>query len=84
MNNILPAVDMPCTIGIGSDRYAACVSAVFSAKNIGISRITAHGIGHEEKWSLRKDGHWRPKGSGKNCGYYLVLGVAENYRDPSF
>lgn len=78
-NAIAPTENMPATIGIGSDRYAAKVAKVVSPKRIIIERN-----GRQEVWSLRKDGRWRPQGAGANSGYYLVLGKAETYMDPSF
>lgn len=75
-----PTEGMPCTIGIGSDRYAAEVVKVLSPKRILIGR----GGGKTEEWSLRKDNRWRPKGCDERSGYSLALGHAEDYRDPSF
>lgn len=69
---------IPCTVGIGSDRYAGKVAKVLSPKRI---EVNGPGGGF---WSLRDDGRWRPKGSGKRTGFFLILGVAEDYRDPSF
>lgn len=76
-NEITPVVGMPCTVGIGSDRYGHKVVKVVSATRI----VLDDGM---SSWSRRKDGRWRPAGCGRNSGYYLRLGVAEDYRDPSF
>lgn len=71
-----PTEGMPCTVGIGSDSYGHKVAKVLSPKRIQLDDGWV--------WSKRKDGRWRPKGSGKNSGYSLTLGIARDYRDPSF
>lgn len=87
----------PCTIGIGSDRYAATVSWVsWSGRRIRIVRCDSalnpdgscsyetNFNNPEEEWSLRKDGRFLPKGATKRSGYYLILGKRDSYLDPSF
>lgn len=85
---ITPTDGMPCTMGIGSDRYAMYVAKVLSPKRIIVLHEKApyapDADYSKSVWSLRKDGNWRPAGTGANGGYYLILGRAESYRDPSF
>jgi hypothetical protein len=81
-DRLIPTDNMPCTICIGGDRYAARVVKVLSSKRILIKEMLKKYDG--EEWSQRKDGEWRPKGCNRNSGYYLSLGVAEERRDPSF
>lgn len=69
---------LPCTIGVGSDRYAHSVEGV--SKN-GKRIMTSDGM----VWSKRKNGRFVPVGSKiYGSGYGLRLGIAEDYRDPSF
>lgn len=73
-------VGLPATLGIGSDRYAGKITDASS----GLKQITFHGGGHEKVFSLRKDGTYRPVGSGKRSGCHLHIGSTDSYHDPSF
>jgi len=79
--NDLPNLELrngtPCTVMIGSDRYADKVSKITrSGRHI---LLEQNGI-----WSRRKDGRYRPVGGHGNSGYRIVFGFADDYRDPSF
>lgn len=69
-----PLPGMPCTVCIGSDRYA---SSIVSVSASGKSLVLESG----EKVRLKKNGAYRTTG---RVGFRVWIGVAENYRDPSF
>lgn len=67
----------PCTVGVGSDRYADEVVGVSpSGRHVELKK---NGV-----WSKRKNGRYYPVGSGPRSGYGVSFGHAEDYRDPSF
>lgn len=66
-------VGLPCTVGIGSDRYAGKVVKT-TAKT-----ITVEWNGDTSTFRLSKHGSWRSDRS-----LYLVVGYAKEYMDPSF
>lgn len=69
------------TFNIGSDKYAEEVESVETyqsgAKRGEVKAITTTG----GRYTLRKDGRLRPEGCESGS---LVIGVATDYRDPSF
>lgn len=73
----------PCTISIGSDSYGAVVVALRRNAAGEIVYVKAHraSFGEDVEFRLRKGGQLRSPGRG---GYGLVLGYAEDRRDPSF
>lgn len=79
---------MPCTISIGSDRYAAKVIELLSPRRIRV--VEEYALERDPNapgmvWSLRKNGKWRPKGELIVAGgHRLTLGTAVTYLDPSF
>lgn len=72
-----PEVGIGATYCIGSDRYAYKVVRVTPAT----VTVVRRGGSTEEVFTRRKDGRYVRKGS--RVGY-LYIGVAEDYRDPSF
>jgi hypothetical protein len=79
-----PVDGMPCTICVGTDRYAAHVVKRLSPKRISVVYNYDKTDDDATVWSLRKDNRWRPKGASRRSGMRLVLDVAEDYLDPSF
>lgn len=74
-----PAVGTPGTYSIGSDRYAGTVVGVFSNGREIWLEVDRLGV---LKFTYRPtDGAYRERG--QRCGR-LSLGVAEDYRDPSY
>jgi hypothetical protein len=69
----------PCTICIGSDKYAGHIHCAF-----GTSRIVVIKHNNNERYvfTKRKDGIYREVG--RNPVKYLILGLAINYGDPNF
>jgi hypothetical protein len=79
---VLPTVGMPCTYGIGSDTYAGKVLAVSKSGH----RVTVNIGDGDVRVFTRRTRHGLVTGyvpAGRPCGY-LTLGVARDYRDPSF
>ncbi len=77
VNNIV--VGMPATYHIGSDSYGGTIVDIKRNGRTLVFQLTYQRVA--EEFTLRKSGTFYAKGS--NCGY-LTLGVAEDYRDPSF
>ncbi len=76
-----PKVGTPATYGIGSDCYGyEVVSVSKSGRKITLKRAGSDGS-HTVEATLRKDGRFRPVGA--DHGTYTI-GVAHEYRDPSF
>jgi hypothetical protein len=72
-------VNAPCTLCIGSDKYASIIDHVFNKSKIVVS------MPHTNKkymFTKRKDGVFRE--IGRNPIKYLILGEAVNYGDPNF
>jgi hypothetical protein len=78
--------DIPATYGIGSDRYAQSIRMVSPAGD----RLWCWDagtpwegfvVGNPEGWKLTSEGVWS---QGAKASGHLTIGVAENYRDPSF
>lgn len=69
-----PEVGTLATVGIGSDRYATTVEYVSKSGNT-IRTDSPHVTfrRHGQKFTARK-----------GSGFYVVLGIAETYLDPSF
>jgi len=81
-NITLPVVGMPATYCIGSDCYAGSIVDVSpSGRIVGYSDKGSKKV---QGFSLRKNGRWYPIGCAIGQGGSLRLGVAEDYRDPSF
>ncbi len=86
--DITPEVGMPCTYGIGSDRYAMQVVAI---RRGGLTIVaeslnddgTVGGLRREFTRRNRRGGGYRWVQKGQSYGG-LRLGVAETYLDPSF
>lgn len=79
---VLPEVGTPCTIVFGSDNYPAKVEMVSQdLKTIWVSEPE----GEMTEYTLRKNGVYYERGQkmGGGC-FYLRIGVARSYRDPSF
>jgi hypothetical protein len=75
---VAPAVGVPATIYVGSDSYAATVTAVSASGH----RVTlSNTIGGSETATLRPDGAYRLLG---RRGGLVAFGFARDYRDPSF
>lgn len=75
-----PTVDMPATIHIGSDSYAAKVVYVAPSKAFIRVEYTAQG-GHQgrvERFNRCADGRYRKR------PYWLSLGHATEHMDPHF
>jgi hypothetical protein len=82
--NLNPTVDTLCTIGIGSDRYAAKVIEVRSPKHI-VVKIDAFSLKDSMEFTRRKNGRWVVKDEPlRQASYRISFGHAEDYRDPSF
>ena len=75
----IPTIGMLATYTIGSDRYAGSIAEIKRNGRTIVFKF-AHS-GRCEDFTLRGRGMYYGKGS--KCGY-LSLGVAEDYRDPSF
>lgn len=70
---------MPCTKVTGSDSYAATVTAVSSSGR----RITvAEKTGRPYQATLRKDGYYHRVGDPAQAWNTIMLGLAEDHRDP--
>ena len=83
MNNdtdtIIPPIGILATYTIGSDRYAGTITEI---KHNGRTMIFKFkNFKRTEEFTLREGGAYYAKGS--NCGY-LIIGIAIDYRDPSF
>lgn len=79
-------VGMPATFAIGSDRYATEITAVFYFKSGAMAgQVKAVEAGRFNVFTLRTTGRkaGRLISKGGNHGT-LLLGVAEDYRDPHF
>lgn len=79
---------LPATKCIGSDRYAGHIYACErNARTIYFNHGTytpddpSNDIARGNAFTLRKNGMYRERGGNSA---YLVLGIAEDYRDPSF
>lgn len=73
MNNeqMTPAVDMPCTVVVGSDRYAAKIVRVLKTS------VDVERAGEIERFHFGR-------GKFRDGSSYLHLGEAEDYMDPCF
>jgi hypothetical protein len=74
-DEIKPSVDMPATVRIGSDRYAAKVTWVNSS---GTAIRAEYGYSKQVKIFAKLRGQWR------NGHYTMTLGEAVTELDPSF
>ncbi len=80
---IKPEVGMPVTVGIGGDRYAGEVTSISpSGKTIMVRGMKFMLKPFPKGYTGPETHRW--KTAGKRSGYYLILGIAENYLDPSF
>ena len=90
-----PADGRPATILNVSDRYATKIVAVSkSGKTVTVEAtrqegyVTAGGDYDTRNirrvFTLRKSGRWVELGQDAHHGTALLIGVAEDYRDPSF
>lgn len=68
-------VGLPCTISVGSDRYAGTIKRITS------TTIIAEMSPYEEVTFRAVRGAWRAR---QRSHRMLAVGVAESYRDPSF
>jgi hypothetical protein len=84
-------VGMPVTVTIGSDRYAGSIKSIGPSGNTMI--VSYHDGGAELRYLRRRhyvtspsSGLWKEywKTRGRNSGYGLYIGKAENYYDPSY
>lgn len=79
-------VGTPCTVSIGSDRYAYTVVAV-TAHTITVGKPMVDGS-WSQSTTFRKSKRPADLAKGKpvwrSGSYRLSLGVADEYRDPSF
>lgn len=71
---------MPATIGIGSDRYAGKVTKVTPSGH----QITVEYRDGGSTLTFTRSPKTGRYGIGVRSGYYLTVGIAEDYRDPSF
>lgn len=79
MNDLKPEVNMPATVAIGSDQYAAKIVKVLpSLKTVFVKE---EGSSEIEKYTLRKYGHYIKSGS--KC-IHLRLGYAKTKIDEGF
>ena len=78
-----PVVGMPATYCIGSDRWAGSIVSVSkSGRTLGFSDRRDGAM--IETFSLRQNGRFYRVGCPMGQSGTLRLGVAEDYRDPSF
>ena len=91
----IPTVGMPCTVSIGSDRYAGVVAGVSPSKKTIMVEYHDGGAALKFMWKPYKTQEYRNgkyktvtqyrwKTKGQRSGYGLYLGKAENYQDPSY
>lgn len=74
-------VGVPATYNIGSDSYAVRVESIIRFKTGKQQGRVKAVIADGDLFTLRKDGRLRPDGSDHGS---LVIGIAVDYRDPSF
>jgi len=74
-----PALDMPCTIRVGTDRYPGKIVDIRRNGRQVIVMETS-GMPEVRSFNLCQDGRYRESGSTQS----LFLGRAEYYQDPSF
>lgn len=91
--DIAPAVGLPATILYVTDRYATTVTAV-SGKRVTVAATRQEGFvteageydtrNVERVFTLRANGRYVEQSQDAHTGTALMIGVADDYRDPSF
>ena len=71
-----PQVGMPITVCMWSDRVVYTITEVKSPRRFVVEGCKAV--------TLRKNGQWRFEGESMNGGAGIIVGVADEYRDPCF
>ena len=71
-----PEVGMPMTVCMWSDRVVYTITEVKSPTRFIVEGCTAV--------TLRKNGQWRFEGETMRGGAGVMVGMADEYRDPSF
>jgi len=80
-----PQVGDPATYCIGSDRYAMRVYAVATKNKVAVQDLN-NGVpmGVPVTYTRRKNGRFVQEGHTMRGSGSLTIGIAEDYRDPSF